>query len=99
MLLLNSKLSLYCRLEPLGFYSPPPQAIFLEQLYRAIVGDRHHHSHDTENEDAALSTLAGLVFANSAVSSIPLDTFSAPTLVASSNCSSTEVNEVTLAEG
>lgn len=73
--------------------------MFLEQLYRAIVGDRHHHSHSTQNEDAALSTLTDLILDNSAVWSMPLDTFSAPDLVASSNCSSAEVNEVTLAEG
>eukprot|EP00903_Cladosiphon_okamuranus_P012613 g11801.t1 len=81
------------------FAGPLLRAIFLEQLYRAIVGDRHHHSHTTENEDASLFTLAGLVLANSGVSTIPLDTFSAPNLVASSNCSSTEVNEAILAEG
>ncbi len=78
---------------------PRRQAAFVEQLYRAIVGDRHHHSHSTQNEDAALSTLADLILENSEVSSMPLDTFSAPTLVASSNCSSSEVNEVLLVEG
>lgn len=71
----------------------------MEQLYRAIVGDRHHHAHTAQNEDAALSTLADLILDNSEVSSMLLDTFSTPTLVASSNCSSVEVNEVLLVEG
>lgn len=73
--------------------------MFLEQLYRAIVGDRHHHSHDTQNEDAELSTLWGLIMNNSLVSSMSLDAFTAPDTVASSTCSSTEVAEVYLAEG
>ncbi|CBN76582.1 peroxinectin precursor [Ectocarpus siliculosus] len=81
------------------FAGPLLRMVFLEQLYRAIVGDRHHHSHSTQNEDAALSTLKNLILNNSLVSSIPLDSFSAPDLVTSSNCSSTEMNEVTLAEG
>ncbi|CAM9782649.1 unnamed protein product, partial [Ectocarpus sp. 12 AP-2014] len=81
------------------FAGPLLRMVFLEQLYRAIVGDRHHHSHSTQNEDAALSTLTNLILNNSLVSSIPLDSFSAPDLVTSSNCSSTEMNEVTLAEG
>ncbi|CAB1109758.1 unnamed protein product [Ectocarpus sp. CCAP 1310/34] len=81
------------------FAGPLLRMVFLEQLYRAIVGDRHHHSHSTQNEDAALSTLTNLILNNSLVSSIPLDSFSAPDLVTSSDCSSTEMNEVTLAEG
>lgn len=80
-------------------YLLPPQAVFLEQLYRAIVGDRHHHSHDTQNEDAALSTLRGLILNNSLVSSMALDAFTAPDTAASSTCSSTEVTEVYLADG
>ena len=73
--------------------------MFLEQLYRAIVGDRHHHSHDTQNENAVLSTISDLIMNNSLISSIPLDAFTAPDMVAVSSCSSTEVAEVYLAEG
>ncbi|CAN0378435.1 unnamed protein product, partial [Laminaria digitata] len=81
------------------FVGPLLRAVFLEQLYRAIVGDRHHHSHDTQNEDAQLSTLCGLIMDNSLVSFMSLDAFTAPDTVASSTCSSTEVTEVYLAEG
>lgn len=79
-------------------YLIPHKAVFLEQLYRAIVGDRHYYSHDTLNEDAALSTLGGLILNNSLVSSMALDAFTAPGSVASPTCPSTEVTEVYLAD-
>lgn len=68
-------------------------------MYRGIVGDRHHHSHDTQNEDAVLSTLSGLILNNSMVSSMALDAFTAPDTVTLSTCSSPEVTEVYLADG
>ena len=73
--------------------------VFVEQLYRTIVGDRHHHSHDTQNEDAALSRLSALILNNSLVSTMALDVFRAPDVVAASLCSSTDDNEVMLADG
>ena len=80
-------------------YLIPHKAVFLEQLYRAIVGDRHYYSHDTLNEDAALSTLSVLILNNSEVSSMDLDAFMAPDVVASSTCASADDNEVMLADG
>lgn len=73
--------------------------VFLEQFYRTIVGDRHHHSHTTQNEDAALSTIRGLILNNTDISSMSLDAFRAPEVVASSVCASTDENEVMLADG
>ena len=76
-----------------------PKAVFLEQMYRAIVGDRHYHSHNSQNEDAQLSTLRGLILDNSLVSSIPLDAFTATDTVVSPTSCSTKHKEVYLAEG
>ena len=76
-----------------------PKAVFLEQMYRAIVGDRHYHSHNSQNEDTKLSTLSSLILDNSLVSSIPLDTFAATDTVASTTSSFNEFKEVFLADG
>lgn len=75
------------------------KTVFVEQLYRTIVGDRHHHSHLTQNEDAALSTLSALILNNSMVSSMGLDAFRAPDVAAASLCASIDNNEVMLADG
>lgn len=76
----------------------PSKAVFLEQMYRAIVGDRHYHSHNSLNEDTKLSTLGGLILDNSLVSSIPLDTFTATDMVVSSTTSATETSEAEFKE-
>lgn len=81
------------------FSSLLAKMVFLEQMYRGIVGDRHYHSHSTQNEDAALSTLSVLILNNSEVSSMDLDAFRAPDVVASSTCASADDNEVMLADG
>lgn len=76
-----------------------PKAVFLEQMYRAIVGDRHYHSHTSQNENAQLSTLSDLILDNSLVSSIPLDTFTAIDTGVSPTSSSTDFKEAVLADG
>lgn len=69
----------------------------MEQMYRAIVGDRHYHSHNSQNEDTKLSTLRSLILDNSLVSSIPLDTFTATDTVVAPH--STNFKEVFLEDG
>ena len=78
---------------------PPAQSIFLDQLSRSTVGDRHYHEHTTQNENVTLSTLQGLVQRNSLVSSIQLDTFSVPEFTAWGSCADNVVNEVQLSQG
>eukprot|EP00904_Undaria_pinnatifida_P011388 jgi/Undpi1/737/HiC_scaffold_10.g04201.m1 len=80
------------------FVGPLLRAVFLEQLYRAISGDRHHHSHNTQNENAALATIRDLILNNALVSSISLDAFTAPGMVTAASCSSTELIENTCAQ-
>ena len=68
-------------------------------MYRAIVGDRHYHSHNTQNEDTRLSTLSGLILDNSLVSSIPLDTFTATNTTPPLTNHLVNFKEVFLADG
>ena len=67
-------------------------------MYRAIVGDRHYHTHNMQNENTKLSTLGGLILDNSLVSSIPLDTFTATDMVVSSTTSAVETSEAEFKE-
>lgn len=70
--------------------------VFLEQLYRSIVGDRHHHVHSTANEDAALTIISDVIERNSNITSMPMDAFTAPELEV---LNITTTNSATLADG
>ena len=75
------------------------KAVFLEQLYRAIVGDRHYHSHTWQNEDTKPSKLRDLILDNSLASSVPLETFMATATVVSPTSSSIVFKETVLTDG
>lgn len=56
------------------------QEAYLEQLYRAVLGDSFHHEHDSESEDSSLIIISDVINRNAVGVHLPMDAFTAPEL-------------------
>lgn len=75
------------------------QAVWVDQLYRTITGDRLYHNHSEEIEDVALAVLSGVINRTAGVTDLPLSVFDVPDIsVCSGTCYVTE-SEVELSDG
>lgn len=69
----------------------PLQAVWVDQIYRAIVGDRLYHNHFQPIEDVELAVLSAVIERTVNVTDLPLAVFVAPDIsVCTGVCSISE---------
>ncbi|CAM9513650.1 unnamed protein product, partial [Ectocarpus sp. 13 AM-2016] len=82
-----------------GFFGELLHAAWLEQMYRSFQGDRFHHLHSRDIEDASLTTISDLINRTTGAADIPLSAFVAAAVeVCGADCSSIGVSEADLSD-
>ncbi|CAN0025010.1 unnamed protein product [Ectocarpus sp. 6 AP-2014] len=82
-----------------GVFGELLHAAWLEQMYRSFQGDRFHHLHSRDIEDASLTTISDLINRTTGAADIPLSAFVAAAVeVCGADCSSIGVSEADLSD-
>ncbi|CAN0184392.1 unnamed protein product, partial [Scytosiphon promiscuus] len=82
-----------------GFFGPLLHAAWQEQLYRSYYGDRFHHLHSREIEDASLTTISDLLNRTAGAKDVPLSAFvAAGVTVCGADCIEIGVSEAELSD-
>lgn len=78
---------------------PPLVGQSIDQSGRAFQGDRFHHLHSRDIEDASLTTISDLINRTTGAADIPLSAFVAAAVeVCGADCSSIGVSEADLSD-
>eukprot|EP00752_Nemacystus_decipiens_P002581 g2416.t2 len=82
-----------------GVFGPLLHAAWEAQMYRTFQGDRFHHLHTRDIEDAALSTISDLVNRTTGAADLPLSAFAAAGVeVCGADCATAGAAEAALSD-
>lgn len=75
------------------------QEVWLEQLFRTFIGDRHYHHHSRPIENVENTTMRDLIEANVNITDLPLSVFTTPEItVCVANCTEAGSAEISLGD-